>query len=206
MEHQSARESGTGLALCLRRGTRHLHERIERLPAFAALTSDSLSRAHYRRFLARYAGHLFALEPPLRHALSRSAFLPYLGGSCRIDALERDLVALGIPADAIPTDPLAWFEPDDEAFALGVLYVHTGARLGAAVVCRHLGDGLQIDATRGAAYFCAPEQSPGWRRFVGEVDTCPQRGIDPARATKGARAAFGGLYEWMRPGPWDLPA
>ncbi len=180
----------------LRRATVELHESVERLPLMAALTAPTVTRADYRRYLARMTQVYGTLEPPLFAALDARlaahpelvpALLPKLPAllvDCRAEGLE-------VPPTLTPTQ-----RHYELGAALGGLYVLEGATLGGRVIARHLrrqlGNGLGAPAFLD---FHGEGTSSGWKAFGVCLERLTGTGvIVPDQVISGACAVFREVY------------
>lgn len=158
-------------------------------PAHAALDAkaarfDLTDRASYTEMLARMSGPVGALEDALAAGAWPRLF-PDFQRRQRSAALYEDLKALGGVFRSTAIDPI-----EDEAAALGVLYVLEGSRLGARVLARQVeasGDPVVKASTR----FLRHEEGAGhWRSFIITLNASAAVEKHPQKAIKSALAAF----------------
>ncbi|MFF7107309.1 biliverdin-producing heme oxygenase [Pseudomonas sichuanensis] len=183
-------DTASPLLLALREGTRHCHKGLEaRMPFF----SESFDLAAYRHLLAAYHG----FHAPLEARLS-----DYQGAERnKAPALVRDLLALGLGADAIDALPLCGDLPaiSDEACALGVMYVLEGSTLGGQVLKRAMAERLGIDTEGGAAFLdvYGPLTGAHWRGFLARLAGAAPCPDTQARSVRAAVETFEGFERWL---------
>ncbi|BCJ07949.1 biliverdin-producing heme oxygenase [Pseudomonas sp. RtIB026] len=175
------------LLLALREGTRACHEGLEaRLPFF----SEGFDRAAYARLLAAYHGFHAPLDTLLAgyQAAERN----------KTPALSRDLSALAIDVEALP---LCHALPriDDEASALGVMYVLEGSTLGGQLLKRAMAERLGIDADSGGAFLDVYGAQTGarWRSFLARLAGADPEPAAQARTVKAAVETFTCFEQWL---------
>lgn len=175
------------LLLALREGTRACHEGLEaRLPFF----SEGFDRAAYAHLLGAYHG----FHAPLDILLAE-----YQGTERnKTPALSRDLGALAIDIEALP---LCHALPriDDEASALGVMYVLEGSTLGGQVLKRAMAERLGIDADNGGAFLDIYGAHTGarWRSFLDRLAGADPEPASQARTVKAAVETFTCFERWL---------
>lgn len=139
------------------------------------------TRAGYGAFLTASASGLL----PLELALERGAvgdWLPDWPRRARREAVAQDLAALDLDMPAVAEVPTPSF-----AFAVGMLYVLEGSRLGARFLSR------QVSAANPdlpLAYLTHGEKDDLWRSFVAWMEAIPKVGFRTDDAEAGARYAF----------------
>jgi heme oxygenase len=162
----------------LRASTRSVHERVE--APFAALLSESPSRALYGEFLsAMWSFHSgVGLSPE------------------RVEHLERDLRALGLP---MPTARCRAPSLDTPSHVFGARYVIEGSALGGRVLYRHLSPRLDISHERGARFLYGVGERTGteFRALVASIAAHVDEGGDPDAVEAGALATFGSLLDLL---------
>ncbi|MBK4998691.1 biliverdin-producing heme oxygenase [Pseudomonas sp. S31] len=155
----STRPTPSPLLLALRAGTRACHTALEeRLPFFR----EGFDVAGYRRLLSAYYGF---------HAPLELTLAGYQGVErAKAPALVRDLLALGLSAADIDALPLCQALPavEDEARALGVMYVLEGSTLGGQVLKRAMAERLGLAPDRGLGFLDVYGAASGsyWRAFL----------------------------------------
>lgn len=157
-----------------------------------ALTSQSVTRDDYRRYLSRMIRVYAALEAPLLAALAG-------GSDTEPEALPRvrpKLPALLADCDAEGLDPPGaevWTTgPIGLSESLGGLYVLEGATLGGRVIARQLRRRLSggLDPAQ-FLDFHGDMASAAWKGFTGSLDRLAESGvIQPERCVDGARMVF----------------
>jgi len=191
--------SRTSLTATLRQATAETHAAVEQLPIMLRLTSPSVTRDDYRRYLQTLAILYASVETPFYNGLD-DAVRERLGIRPKLPALLRDLEAQGDPAPTaiVEPDPRTpnVVEPRSASALVGGLYVLEGATLGGRTIARHLrrvlGDGL------GAASFLdfhGEQTSAAWKRFSGALDElCADGTLLPEAVIAGALVAFQDIY------------
>lgn len=180
----------------LREAVRPIHERIERLPFFAALSTRTLP-------LERYVDQLRAMaifEATLERALLTTGH-PAVAAArdavpSRLEALLSDLASFDrhapFPDDPAPASAalglsraLLLLSADRPAALLGPLYVSTGMTLGNRV---HLEDARACAGAGDTAWYegNGPATSPAFRRFCATLDGLA---LAPGEATAAVDAA-----------------
>lgn len=181
----------------LRAATASAHRTVE--AAMPAL-DPTLTRARYERLLAAFYG----LYAPLEPLYLAAAGAPATAGLALVDRaklplLARDLAVFGHAAAALPALPRCRALPvvASPSAALGVLYVVEGATLGGRVILRHLRGALDLDPSRGAAFFHGYGTHTGamWKRFTAHVESAPE--LDLEAAIEAARATFTAFTHWL---------
>lgn len=147
----------------LRRATQVQHERLHRLPAFAALAQGTLSPADYAalmRGLHRFHRAFEAVTEPVPGAEPER--MPALRPAARAALVALDLRRLGTPIDDEDAAPLP--QPRSAAALAGMFYVVDGSMLGAAVLS---GPAARIAGAEAAGYWAwCRSNGPGrWRRL-----------------------------------------
>lgn len=156
----------------LRAATRAWHDRVD-----AGFSHFNLAqRDNYAAFLLAHARALL----PLEAWIVPDCLIP--GWVGRSDALESDLVALGLP---LP-QPLALDLPCDDATRWGAMYVVEGSRLGATTLTQ------DVPAVFPTNYLNARHAPGGWRGLLAGLETQAASGGAPwkAAAHAGAVHAF----------------
>lgn len=162
------------------------HLRAATSEAHAALdaTAGALgmnTRAGYGAFLSASALGL----APLELALERGGVgeqLPDWPRRARRQAVAEDLAVLDLPMPPIQDAPTPSF-----AFAVGMLYVLEGSRLGARFLSRQV---RAADPELPLAYLTHGESDDLWRSFVAWMEAIPKVGFRTDEAEAGARYAF----------------
>ncbi|QXH58324.1 biliverdin-producing heme oxygenase [Pseudomonas maumuensis] len=175
------------LLLALREGTRACHQGLEaRLPFFSA----GFDRAAYARLLAAYHGFHAPLDTLLAEYQTAERN--------KTPALSRDLGALAIDAQALPVCH-ALPRIDDEASALGVMYVLEGSTLGGQVLKRAMAERLGIDTDSGGAFLDIYGAQTGarWRSFLQRLAAADPQPAAQARTVAAAVATFTCFEQWL---------
>ena len=187
----------TELASRLRSDTREAHQHLEDALALlegrptAARFLQALERFH--GFHAVWEAGVAAASPPLASVFA---------GRSRLDALRRDLLALGLApeeVDRLPRCGAARALTGDPRAALGSLYVMEGSTLGGQVISRAIADATWAPPG-GLAYFApyGAETGPRWRALQAVLNAAPA--ADHAAIVEGALATFATLRDWMQAG------
>ena len=182
----------------LRHATVAVHERLHRVPAFAALAAGQLDRVAYLGLL----GRLYGFHDPFEAAVAQAG-PPGLQPAQwrRAHLLRSDMAALGQSDAAIgelPRHP-ALSSQWSPAHAMGCLYVVEGSTLGGRQLARQLDPLLPVSDTAGRTFLLAgtgPDHIR-WRDFCAALDAC---GADPAPRAEmvaGAMEAFHCFEAWF---------
>jgi heme oxygenase (biliverdin-IX-beta and delta-forming) len=179
---------------CLRQATASRHARIESLTGLGG----SFGLGHYGRFVQGFHAFLRPWEPLMARSLPAHLQAWFAGGR-RVGLLERDLVALDLPA--LPADQAPMPSLGTCAHALGSLYVLEGSALGGQVIAAQVQRTLGLDAAGGAAYFHGCGQGTGarWREFRQHLaDELDGRPAAQPQAVQGALDTFDSLIALLR--------
>jgi heme oxygenase len=181
----------------LRAATSHCHRRLEKR---LDLAQRFASRGTYRAYLEV----MFGYYAPVEQALSRHPVRHVLADyeeRRKAGLLAGDLLALGASPESILALRRCPRLPDcqDEASALGTLYVLEGATLGGQVLLRMVQQRLQLNRESGASYLGSygPNVSAMWQRFCSSVENWCIDGTRRAIAAASAVATFQSLEEWL---------
>jgi heme oxygenase (biliverdin-IX-beta and delta-forming) len=189
--------TGGGALEELRSATSHCHRRLERRLDIARRFAD---RTAYRDYLEGMFGYHCPFEQSLsRHPVRR--FLPDYAERRKADLLAADLMAMGATPDSIGAlrhcakIPLG----QDEASALGSLYVLEGATLGGQVLLQMVEQRLQLNSHTGAGYLSSygANVPAMWQRFCCAVEAWCTDSTRRAMAASAAVATFESLEEWL---------
>jgi heme oxygenase len=161
-----------------------------------AITSESVTRDDYRRYLSRMSRVYAALEPPLLAALAGVSHtdpeaLPRVRP--KLPALLADCQAEGLDP---PGAELGSARPTGLSESLGGLYVLEGATLGGRVIARQLRRRLPggLDPAN-FLDFHGDLASAAWKAFTGGLDRLAASGeIEPERCLHGARMVFAEVH------------
>jgi heme oxygenase len=181
----------------LRAATSHCHRRLEK----------RLDVAQCFSALATYRGYLevmFGFHAPFEQSLSghpvRRVLTDY-DERRKAAMLSVDLVALGVAGDSIAALPHCPRIPfcQDEAAALGALYVLEGATLGGQILLPLVEKRLQLTRHFGARYLDSygPNVAGMWQRFRSVVEDWCAEGTRRAIAVAAAVATFESLEAWL---------
>ncbi|UHD18320.1 biliverdin-producing heme oxygenase [Thiocapsa bogorovii] len=193
------------LAVVLRRATAETHEAVERLPLMTRLTSPTVTREDYLKYLHALADVYAALEDGLLDALDEE-IRNDLGVRRKLPAILKDLAEQGQPHVLRTSAQLA---PSGAAAALGGLYVLEGATLGGRVIAKHLRRCLgPVLGSAGFLDFHGKQSAAAWKRFANILDSLPVHGrMDPSEVIAGALATFTAIHRMLEsPGAWSAPA
>ncbi|MFJ4344149.1 biliverdin-producing heme oxygenase [Pseudomonas sp. NPDC089401] len=178
------------LLLALREGTRDCHKALEaRLPFF----SPAFDSTAYRRLLQAYYGFHAPLEARLgSYQEARRAKTP---------ALSLDLQALNLSSADIDALPLCQALPaiEDEASALGVMYVLEGSTLGGQVLKKAMAERFDFGPGNGASFFDVYGELTGsyWRSFLERLGQAPAAPAAQAATVQAAVATFACFEQWL---------
>lgn len=145
---------------------------------------DFNDRAAYADMLSRMSAPLSAMEGALSSGVAPVLFENW-AGRLRSHALRADL-------DALNTDFRQRFAApiENEAEALGALYVLEGSRLGGRVLARMAGESAD-ERVRGATrYFRHGERGGHWRSFIDKLEASSAVREKPERAKRAALDTF----------------
>jgi heme oxygenase len=153
----------------LRAATRPLHDDLERS---VNIDARLRSLSHYADHLALlWRLHVVAERALYRVDFGRFGFVyPY---PYRSSLLEQDLAGLGVSADdlarlGLPRSPIL----QTTAEGLGCMYVVEGSAKGARAILPEVKRCLDLDRTRGAAFFFGFGKETGrlWHAFMAAID------------------------------------
>ena len=175
----------------LRRATAALHVEIERKLDLTALSID-----RYRLILKAFYG----FHAPLEARMAVNAPAPGFTWPARAALVERDLLAVGVPASAIAQLPRCENLPAlaRRGQLAGCLYVVEGACLGGQIIARGLQQRLEIGPETGAAFFAGEGSGTAarWSRVVAWIDGVVRDGAPPQEVVDSACATFRALINW----------
>jgi heme oxygenase len=192
----------------LRTATAEIHERLHRLPDFAALLAGRLDRAGYRTLLTRLYGFHAPLEAALIAGAERLASVGIaMEDRRRVPALASDLAALGVAPAEMAALPRCRDLPSPVSLGelLGCLYVREGSTLGGAVIAERLAPLLPGGA--GRRFFVADAAARGrlWRECCAALDAAAAAPGALATMTAAARATFAAFETWLTRSPaWTM--
>lgn len=134
--------------------------------------------------LSRLSAPLSALEVGLSAGVAPVLFTSW-ASRLRGHALRKDLLALEAPYRGRGAAPI-----EDEAEALGALYVLEGSRLGGQVLARMAADSADPVVRGATRYFRHGERQGLWRGFLERLESSRAVREHPDRAERGALKAF----------------
>jgi heme oxygenase len=182
----------------LRSATQAVHLELER---YLALLSPDVSMVRYTRIIALFYGFYWPLEAGLERlsTLAPSRTFPL---RARTELLKRDLLALGLAAQAISELPTCTDLPslrEPEHFA-GCLYVLEGASLGGQVIIRPLRDRLELTDRGGTAFFAGDGAATAarWKCVLQWLDQVSQSDLRAEQIVSSACETFRSLINWTR--------
>ena len=190
MTAQKLRSPGALLAH-LRATTRPAHEALE---LSLGLLGD-IALDEYIRVLIRFHGFWAGWQPQVAALLSEEDLT---SPRQRLHLIERDLVAFGVPVEALATVPRCpLVDLRDAAEALGSLYVMEGSTLGGQPILRNIERCLGPTHAAGSAYFngYGKETSAMWRSFLARLEQEPIAHAE--RVGFGATATFERIAWWF---------
>lgn len=193
---RSARRVGSTHHL-LREATRHHHLRAERQLA-PLLVGAGATAASVRGALCALHG----FHAPLEESLRAAAADPPFALIDRTGRLERDLAALGDPAEAIARLPRCRDLPAvrGAADAAGCLYVLEGSQLGGQVIARELERRLGIGPDSGGSFFAgdgATGTAARWRQVLAWIEAVAAAPPEADAVVAAARETFDSLSRWL---------
>jgi heme oxygenase len=188
---------GASVIAALRRGTEAAHADLEQRVSLGHILA---TRTSYTAFLGRMLGVFAPLEPVLELALRDWPALALVERR-KTPLLLADLRALGLSAGEIAGLPrvAALAHVEDEATALGTLYVLEGTTLGGKLIAREAEARLGIAPANGGSFHAAYGQAVGqrWRELVAVLEGAAEAGQDPDRMVTGAQDAFAAVESWL---------
>lgn len=193
---------GEGALEELRAATAHCHRRLEKRMDVGQRFS---SAAGYRQYLEVMFGFYAPFEQALSAHPVRSVLTDFAARR-KTAWLSDDLAALGVSADCLARLPRCAGIPvcQDEAAALGSLYVLEGATLGGQVLLPMVEQRLRLTRARGASYLAGygHDTRAMWQRFGSVVESWCDNSARRATAAAAAVATFESLEAWAcaRPG------
>jgi heme oxygenase (biliverdin-IX-beta and delta-forming) len=180
----------------LRAATADCHRRLEKRMDVGHRFS---SAAGYRDYL----GVMFGFYAPFERALGSHAVRSVLTdfpARCKTALLADDLAALGVSADCVARLPRCSEIPfcQDEAAALGSLYVLEGATLGGQVLLPMVEQRLRLTRASGASYLGSygRDTRAMWQRLGSVVESWCADSERRAMAAAAAVATFEALEAW----------
>jgi heme oxygenase (biliverdin-IX-beta and delta-forming) len=187
---------GEGALHQLRAATAHCHRRLEKRIDVGRRFS---SAARYRDYLEVMFGFYAPFEQALGSHAVRSVLTDFAARR-KTALLSDDLAALGVGAEGLARLPRCASIPacQDEAAALGSLYVLEGATLGGQVLLPMVEQRLRLTRARGASYLASYGQDTRtmWQRFGSVVEAWCDNSGRRATAAAAAVATFESLEAW----------
>jgi heme oxygenase len=185
------------LPLRLRSATADAHRRLE---TALDLLAPPLSHARFIALLKRWRGFHAVWEPAID---GHGALRDLMAGRYRLDLIDRDLTALGLPRaqiEAAPMCPAAAGLAASAEIALGSLYVLEGSALGGQIISRALKTAPWLPPG-GLSYFdpYGPETGVMWRGFQAALTAMSSPRADPL-VEQGAADTFALLEGWLAVG------
>ena len=187
----------------LREAVRERHERIEKLPFFAALSARTLPAERYVDQLRAMAIFEATLDRAVRTADHPAVAAARDASPSRLEALLADLASFDrrgpLPDDPAPASPalalsraILLLSADRPAALLGPLYVSRGMTLGNLV---HREDARACAGGGGVSWYESHggETGPLFRRFCAALDALPLAEDDVAAAVDAAAACVEAL-------------
>jgi heme oxygenase len=173
-------EAPAGARTLLREACAEAHARLD--GRLSKLNFDD--REAYAAVLSRMSGPLSAYEGALTAGVAPALFANW-SGRLRSYALRADLEALGGSFRQTRRAPL-----EDEAAALGALYVLEGSRLGGQVLAR-MAEASADEGVRGATrYFRHGQGGALWRGFIETLENSDAVRARPHAAAQAALDTF----------------
>jgi heme oxygenase len=158
------------------------------------------STARYRQYLEVMFGFYAPFEQALGTHRVRLVLTDF-AARCKTALLSNDLAAVGVSADSVASLPRCAEIPacQDEAAALGSLYVLEGATLGGQVLLPMVEQRLQLTRGSGASYLGSygDDTHVMWQRFRSVVESWCADSVRRATATAAAVATFESLEAWV---------
>jgi heme oxygenase len=184
----------------LRAETQVCHEELDQS---LDLTRASLTRSDYIGLLKKMYGFHLPIEVQIS---GRSDWhIPALELSHRIKVpqIRKDLLVLGVDAQALGILPLCAEGPSLESFEelLGCMYVLEGSTLGGQVLKKHFQALFQIDGETGCSYYSGygPRTREMWSRFVDFLNSPENdKTLDSGKVVTAAVQTFRSISSWLK--------
>lgn len=193
----------TDIHLLLRQATDATHQRLHLHEGLGAVAAGTIERGDYAALLRRLLGFHRPFDAMIEVADAKFDFRIDLVGRRRAEAIERDLITLGVDARTIRATPSCpdVSLPESKAAFMGALYVVEGSTLGGVQLARALDPVLGKDSRDGRAFFSGYGKRNGamWKEFLAELDacaTCDERRIP--EIIEGATRTFATFEKWMQ--------
>jgi heme oxygenase len=184
----------TTLRQALKRGTAHLHRRLE---IQLGLLDPELDLRRYRRILELFYGYYGPVEAVLTRLAPTYAF-PF---RARAALLANDLAILGLAPDDIATLPRCTALPELSGceHLAGCMYVLEGASLGGQAVTPVLRRRLGVARDSGASFFAGDDDRTAarWGVVLDWLEGIPRTGVAPRSIVTAAIATFDALSRWV---------
>jgi heme oxygenase len=179
----------------LRAATAEAHERLHHHRGFAAAASGAIDLDAYRALLARLYGFHRAFDDGL------GAYAALTCGTPRSHLLESDLDVLGVAREWRDALPRCGTLPslNDEAKALGALYVVEGSALGGAAIARALAPLLAPFKGAGCQFFSSDAgRRRVWPELLARIEALDGEAHSERTAIEVAVTTFEDFEEWMK--------
>lgn len=176
----------------LRTQTYPQHKALEAQPHFARIMNPQVSLNDYKALLTLlYQFHAQA-EPALNDALKNKPSSNILRP--RLELLASDLKSQDLP---IPCTASFKLDLNDEASALGAVYVIEGSALGGQIIARHLQSTLQEKVSRSLTFYntLGRDIGPHWQKVIRQLRGHLTTEQTRKSAVEGACAVFDRLLE-----------
>lgn len=148
------------------------HENLEAQPRLKRLLDPNLSETDYLDVLLRFQAGFRELNRFLWSALSDSdRFCHYIDQSCRLDALQEDLIRISENHQSPAVD--RFIATPSFSQGLGVLYVVMGSTLGGQVIHQAL-TRSESKKIRCAGHFfsgCQSDRALRWKSFLDDLES-----------------------------------
>jgi heme oxygenase (biliverdin-IX-beta and delta-forming) len=186
--------NATTLRQMLKRGTAHVHRRLE---SQLGLLAPELDLHRYRRILELFYGFYAPIE---RILIPLAAMFPF-PLRARAALIENDLSILGLARDEIAALPCCTAFPDLSSCdgRAGCVYVLEGASLGGQAVTPLLRRRIGVAKDSGASFFAGDEAGTAarWGVVLEWLEQLHQMGAAPQPIVAAATATFEALAGWV---------
>ncbi len=179
----------TSIRQLLRIETDETHQRLHHHDGFARLAAGTISRADYRKLLARLLGFHRPFEQALSSTPGRSILL------------HEDLLALDVDAKRIAALPDCPAIPllTTNARRLGARYVIEGSVLGGRQLARRLDHLLSAGQEQGRQFLASTELPSGnsWQIYLNDLTSAPTDRTTQIEITAAACEIFTIFEQWL---------
>ena len=188
------------LSAALKEQTKSAHHELEKI---FITQIRSLSSGHeYATLLQLLYGFYKPLEDRITLFIDRSLLPDYHKRRKSFNILNDIRALTGTdPADSYIKESSHELPAiSNHLHASGALYVLEGSTLGGAIICKMIGDKLQLKNYNGLSYFYSYGENihAMWQTFKEIIDNMPVSKEDQPEIIKAANETFNGLKTWMK--------